>query len=501
MTGRTTRRGWTLVLVVTIAMGFSRAAAEEAGSVLEEILTIMRESGQITEAKKKALLERAKREGEQAKAEREAAEKAQKAQKAGITAGIEDARPFLRSEDGAFRLFLGGRLQVDYDAAEDKARTLSGATLNDQFLARRARIELSGTFFQWIDLRLEAELTAGVSLNDGYLDFRFMPELGLRAGQFKVPFSLEELTSDNTIDFVERSIVNELAPSRDLGAALRGSLFGGIVGYDLGVFNGSGLNAVDTNSGKDVAGRVTVAPFKATGNAWLKGLQLAGDFTGGDQNLGRSARGRTSARTANRFEFFAAQPTRGDRTRWGTDLLWLVGPAALKFEYDHQANERVRLGSKGADLDDIETTGWYVSATYVLTGEEKSLNGPVVPRRPLNPVAGQYGPGAWELALRYAQLTFRSDDPVNFFDGNISSLKKIPGGRATAENGVDALTVGVNWYLTSRVRYMVNWTDYWYDNPLGTPFSCEQVSCDVTKLRPRNDPSSWEILSRLQLWF
>ncbi len=45
--------------------------AEEAGTVLEEILTIMRKSGQITEEQKKALIERAEREAKQAQAERE----------------------------------------------------------------------------------------------------------------------------------------------------------------------------------------------------------------------------------------------------------------------------------------------------------------------------------------------------------------------------------------------------------------------------------------------
>ena len=47
---------------------------------------------------------------------------------------------------------------------------------------------------------------------------------------------------------------------------------------------------------------------------------------------------------------------------------------------------------------------------------------------------------------------------------------------------------------------MVNWTQYWFDNNLGTPFSCGQTSCGANNLRHSND-SSWELLSRLQLWF
>jgi hypothetical protein len=40
--------------------------------------------------------------------------------------------------------------------------------------------------------------------------------------------------------------------------------------------------------------------------------------------------------------------------------------------------------------------------------------------------------------------------PLDFFDGNVTN--GITGGGRTAENGVDALTAGVNWYLNSRVR-------------------------------------------------
>ena len=54
--------------------------------------------------------------------------------------------------------------------------------------------------------------------------------------------------------------------------------------------------------------------------------------------------------------------------------------------------------------------------------------------------------------------------------------------------------------MNERVRLMFNWTNYWYDNSLGTPFSCNLGSCSAADLQS-GDKSSWEILSRLQLWF
>ena len=78
----------------------------------------------------------------------------------------------------------------------------------------------------------------------------------------------------------------------------------------------------------------------------------------------------------------------------------------------------------------------------------------------------------------------------------------IPRGARTQENGAEALTVGVNWYLNKRVRTMFNWSEYWYDNSLGTPLSCRQTVCSGGNppLRRSHDPV-WELSTRLQLWF
>jgi phosphate-selective porin len=168
----------------------------------------------------------------------------------------------------------------------------------------------------------------------------------------------------------------------------------------------------------------------------------------------------------------------------------------LKSEYDVQTNEREGLGAGGSDLDDVTATGWYASATYVLTGEEKLRSGNVAPKHPFIPVAGKMGPDAWETGIRYAALDFDSDDPVTFFDGN---LARIPGG-GNGENGVEALTLGLNWYLNEQVRFMYNWSYYWFDNGFGTPLSCATSSCTAATLRSA-DKESWEILSRLQVWF
>jgi phosphate-selective porin len=132
----------------------------------------------------------------------------------------------------------------------------------------------------------------------------------------------------------------------------------------------------------------------------------------------------------------------------------------VKFEYDVQTHQRHGLGPRGSDLDKVTAKGWYVSGTYLLTGEEKRLSAPVVPTHLLAPIAGQWGPGAWELAMRYTDQKFTSDGPVNFYNGKLTGF---PGGGTTAENGVRAFTLGVNWYLNAQTRVMLNSETYWYE--------------------------------------
>ena len=187
--------------------------------------------------------------------------------------------------------------------------------LASQFLVRRARLEFNAQFFRWIDVRIEPDLTDSQPLRDAYIDFKFLPELRLRAGQYKVPFSLEELTADPYIDFVERSLVNELAAlNYDRG---HGYVLGqGMVSYFVGGFNGSGPNTSDNNSDKDVAARLVITPFKTSDNSWLKGFRIAGNVTWGNESNSQTAHGRTEARTPRRFVYFAAKPTGRPSAVW-----------------------------------------------------------------------------------------------------------------------------------------------------------------------------------------
>jgi len=230
------------------------------------------------------------------------------------------------------------------------------------------------------------------------------------------------------------------------------------------------------NDSKDLAGRLFVRPFKLMNLPDLGELHLAGHITHGDQDSGQSLRGRTDGK----FEFFPRTTTRGDRLRYGFEAVYGHGPFGLYGEYVRSEEERKGLGTGGKDLDDLIGQGWYVAGSVFLTGEEKVHAKAPKLKRNFNPRTGDFG--ALELAARFAQLDFDASNAL------------LPASHPGL-NRVDAFTAGINWYLSPNVRLMFNWTQNWFDNLAATP---NTKSPDVSK---RSDDTSWEILSRLALWF
>jgi phosphate-selective porin OprO and OprP len=155
---------------------------------------------------------------------------------------------------GEFRLTVDDR--EDFSADVDPAG--SGYLVNDGYAASfsipRLRVYMLGTVFKsWMRYKIEYELAtlktdATTNINngritDGYVEFAKSPYATVRAGQYKIPFGLEELTSDTRLEFIERSIASaKFAPGRDIGLMLSGQFFDKKFGYQAAMFNGAGQN-------------------------------------------------------------------------------------------------------------------------------------------------------------------------------------------------------------------------------------------------------------------
>jgi phosphate-selective porin len=151
----------------------------------------------------------------------------------------------------------------------------------DTFSLRRARASLAGDLVKNLRFKLTVELVKSPALLEAFVEFEPAKVIGLRFGQFKVPFSFENVTSDSDLDMIDRpAVVETLVPGRDngstgrdIGAVLCGSA--SVVDYTFGLFNGGGINKADTDSHKDWAGRVVIHPLKfiSLGGSLYRGMQ------------------------------------------------------------------------------------------------------------------------------------------------------------------------------------------------------------------------------------
>lgn len=325
-----------------------------------------------------------------------------------------------------------------------------------QFLVRRARLDFRGSLERIFGFRLMGEFegdngTNAANLKEGWVEYNQFPAFRIKIGQFKEPYGLENLTSDLWLDFLERPVAeNFIRPEQDLGLMFFGKLFGKRLEYGVGIFNGSGTNVAETNDDKDVAARLALTPFAGGESSWVNHLTLGGSFTYGEQSSTLDNTGPTTA-AGTRFLAFV-NPTAGNdvtandvRTRAGGDIEWLVGPFSLKGEYAFSRIRNVNFGGVNRSWD---LHGWSAQATYLLTGETKTNQGPVLPRRPFNPVDGRWG--AVELAARFEML--RSDQGV------------IDAGFAAGTDDLWSATGGLNWYLNRHARVSTNYVFTKFDD-------------------------------------
>jgi len=144
-----------------------------------------------------------------------------------------------------------GRVHFDVrsvnDAGINAIADRDSASTADNFELRRARIGIVGTINKDIAYELVGNAVGGNTnfVDTGWINYGFNKSAQFRAGRFKQPFSLEELTSSNSIDFMERSYGNQMVPGKKLGMMLHGEPLAGLV-YGVSAY-ADGFNEV-TNS-------------------------------------------------------------------------------------------------------------------------------------------------------------------------------------------------------------------------------------------------------------
>jgi phosphate-selective porin OprO and OprP len=365
---------------------------------------------------------------------------------------------------GEFRADLHVRLHFDFRALDSDPDVAP-----DDFDFRRFRVSLEGRIYD--DLEYEVDVSALDSENpwrDVFLNYRKFRPVQVQGGKFKVPFGLDQLTSEFSNNFIERSLIGtQIAPGRDKGVMVHGRVAGDRLRYQGGWFLHDGDNSLFVEDleqnefleeppvDNTIAGRVEVTPWEPT-RGLLRRLQFGADFTRGviaDGLFGMRGR------TVREFTFFEPMYVSGERIRLGVDALWTPGPFSLSAEYNRLTDQRNGQGVGDVDLPDVIAQGWYLAGTWALTGERKA--GGIEPRHPLF----QGGAGAVEVVARFDELRFSSDGT-----GGEPPFTN-PRAANILPNRDRVITLGSNWYLNRYGRVLFNAVRETIQDPLRSPLS------------------------------
>ena len=281
-----------------------------------------------------------------------------------------------------------------------------------------------------------------------------------------MPFGREELISISDIDFAFRSLASTtIPPARDTGVMVHGRFLQRGFTYEVGVFDDDGDNGrlqeeqfsvsgEVEDIGPSFAGRVTATPLRPLAETF-ETLRVGVAYG----TVPKCPRGSTVCEARRSMEpTTSSSPSmsRGDALAWVPNSNYTPGPVGLTAEWMQAREQRTNQGLGDVDLSDLITTGWYASATWLVTGEDKEdFNNP---RRPLF----DGGIGAVELAVRYDELGFESAD-------KIGPAFRNPRAAHILGNSDKVWTFGINWFVNRWVRVTVNAIREEFEDAVRTP--------------------------------
>lgn len=434
------------------------------------------------------------------------------------------------SADGENNINVSGLVHYDVrnisnglSASEDRDSS-SGA---DNFEVRRARIGLNGTLWKNVDFEVLTNLVGSSPnlIHRAYINYSYNKKAQIRIGRFKQPFSLEEQTSANAIDFMERSYGNQMVAGQRNGAMVFGSPINGLT-YAISAYQDGFNELSNTNQvGTLGIGRVTANLAELRGGstdtvihlgaAVDKGKYEVTPTTSTDTGLAASALTRATVlafRTENRglgnayraqiagdivsagYSVSGNNVANINKNLQGIELALAQGAFKFQTEYFNStygvssinycsvttASPACTLGDSYSSSFNLKAKAAYYEVFYNLTGESWASSyrsgafTTIKPKANFNLGSGG-GWGAWQVGLRYS--TYEVGEPSSFTGrtnvvGAVSTgstkVNNISGWTSRGENSENAqtITLGLNWILNPNSRVLMNYSETNFDRPV-----------------------------------
>ena len=415
-----------------------------------------------------------------------------------VTTTMASGRPIFTSANGRFTTTVHAVMQLDtaaYDQASagpiatDLRRSgpALGATAANVDLThardlksgtdfRRARVGVDGTAFGDWDYRLLLDFGGTGVENTGqvyetWVQYSALKPFKLRVGAFSPSIGLDDQAATNGMPFLERSAVEDIARGLAAGdTRINGEAFatgdhwlvsGAVTGRTIGVVSTGTAGPVAQTYGDQLAfvGRLAGAPLH--GPDWLIHVGLHGSYVARPPDAWGPGAGGATPVTAQVISLGNTQELRVDGTKLintgnidarhastaGMELAAQKSNLLLQAEYETLAVQRSDVG-----LSSPRFHGYYVSGTWVLTGEARKYNvqtaafdAPAIDH-PFSWADGALG--AWEVGLRY------SDVDLNYHAGAPFTAPAADAVRGGEEKNLSA---ALTWYPNPLVRFMLDY--------------------------------------------
>jgi phosphate-selective porin OprO/OprP len=350
-------------------------------------------------------------------------------------------------------------LQADaYTFRQDAVNVATVGDIPEGTAFRRARVGWTGDW-HLTEYRIEFDFAqfGRPTFLDVWAGLTDVPVFNtIRVGHFFEPFSLERLTSNRFMTFMERSLGDSpFAPARNMGIAAYNHSEDERMTWAFGFFadrsNDFG-DDVGEDRGEAVTGRITWLPYWENSGRHYLHLGVANSVRRPDEELVSYA-SRPEARLGGNIPNVPDFVDTGDiaaewENRSGLEAAWIFGALAVQSEYMCAAVDQIGGPS-------LFFYGGYIESSWFLTGEHRPYNRRsgilerVIPHHNFC-WASRSGPrgcgwGAWQVAARVSHL-----------DGNDENIL----GRELTN-----VTVGLNWYLTPYLRFTSNYIHAFLDDP------------------------------------
>jgi phosphate-selective porin OprO/OprP len=349
---------------------------------------------------------------------------------------------------------LRGQVQGDVAFfAQGEANRAVVGDAQDGAVLRRARFTTRGEVYERFTYALGVDFAfAGrPTMLDVFAGAHDVPVLGeVQFGHMFEPLSIERITRNRAMTFLERATHTMLAPGRNFGVEARRTFLDESITLRYGLFR-----TFSDDFGDDVGDVGWAATVRATTLLWWQEAEedpCRGRWLG---HLGAGYSARQSDDGLLRFsttpEIRLGSVGIGQAPAFVDTGPFAAGPwqlANIETAVIHGPWSFVAEGIvapiEAEDLGDPVLYGHHAAVTYALTGESRGYDrtaGTLDQLRPARNFLSRdgfgSGPGAWEVAARYSYVTANS--------------------RGLAGGELADVTVALNWYLNPALRIGVNY--------------------------------------------